>query len=187
MAVINTAVGRFAQLPRRFRSPVAARQEEAVIVTQTIVRPSTTFTAYVTLGGPPTLPPGPETTSTPEPTPTPTPRPSPDIYGAGSLASWQIGAILGAVVALVALVLVGWFCLSIQKKKRYYSDAGSGSETSSEHRHYHHHHHQQQHQHHQQQRPPRRSRPPGPPPNHFRVNITPWAPNINFNGPPRRI
>jgi hypothetical protein len=99
------------QLPRM----LGARQY--LVITQTITRQSTTITTYVTLGGPSTANPdaggagGGGSDSQPPP-------PPPAIYGSsGSLSSAQIFAILGSVIAFVAIVLIIWHCLTIQKRR----------------------------------------------------------------------
>jgi hypothetical protein len=97
------------------------------VITQTLVRQSTTFITYVTLGG---APPNPDPQPAPPPPPPPPPSTSraPTIYGSdGSLTSAQIGAILGSVIAFVALVLVGWFCLT--GIRRFADDASSDDES----------------------------------------------------------
>ncbi|KAK1962379.1 hypothetical protein LY78DRAFT_255894 [Colletotrichum sublineola] len=158
---------------------VAARQEDAEIhvITQTIYRPSTTFVTYVTLGtsyadGHPAEPPPPAS---------PTVAPPPPDRSSGSLSSVQIGAILGGIVALVAIVLIAWYCVS-QRPTRdppspiewYYDDSSTESgdmPTSGRTR--------------QGPRRPVPPRMPQPPPPAFHINYSNWN-NVKFSGPSRR-
>jgi len=108
------------------RRNIVARQGR--VITQTIVRPSTTFTAYVTLGsGPPGQPRVPTTTSTSQPPPTVVP--APPASSSSQLTSEQIGIILGSVFGFVFLLLVLCACLSLQRR-RYRNRMYSSSESS---------------------------------------------------------
>ncbi|KAL0932359.1 uncharacterized protein CTRU02_213312 [Colletotrichum truncatum] len=104
---------------------LSARQDDSGVhvITQTIRRPTTTFVTYVTLGpGEPTPIPG---NDTPEPPPAVTPAVAapPPSRGSGSLSSVQIGAILGGVVAFVAIGLIAWYCMMVNnERRRYYYD-----------------------------------------------------------------
>ena len=108
------------------------------VLTQTITRPSTTIVTYVTLGGP--YPEHFESTPTPTPTtaaviPPPEPEPTEDaqgsIYGSdGSLSNAEIGAILGSVIAFVALLLIAWQCIVSSKIQRVDDDSSSASSSS---------------------------------------------------------
>ncbi|KAK2057866.1 hypothetical protein LY76DRAFT_593797 [Colletotrichum caudatum] len=116
---------------------VAARQEdtEVHVITQTIYRPSTTFVTYVTLGaGPPTSY-ADGHTDEPPPVASPTVAPPPPDRSSGSLSSVQIGAILGGIVAVVAIVLIAWFCVSQNQRRRPdypdWSDYDSFTESSA--------------------------------------------------------
>ncbi|KAK1987728.1 hypothetical protein LZ30DRAFT_701334 [Colletotrichum cereale] len=180
------------QLPLETPLPVAVRQEDGGfhVITQTIYRPSTTFVTYVTLGsGPPTSysdghP------AEPPPAVSPTVAPPPPDRSSGSLSSVQIGAILGGIVALVAIVLIAWFCVSHNQTRRRppypdWSDYDSSAESYSTPT---------------IMRPPPTNpyaryprhgkprvpmQPPQPPPPAFHVNrYKDW--NIKFNGPFRR-
>ncbi|KAK3322959.1 hypothetical protein B0H66DRAFT_555572 [Apodospora peruviana] len=109
------------------------------VVTQTVTRPSTTFTAYVTLGSGPAsdntvLPapaPIPTTTALEEPAPTtPTtvvPAPS---SSSTTLTSDQIGIILGSVFGFIFLLLAVCTCLHVQRRRRrvYYDSETSEDE-----------------------------------------------------------
>ncbi|KAK1580038.1 uncharacterized protein LY79DRAFT_562654 [Colletotrichum navitas] len=103
---------------------VAARQEDADaeihVITQTIYRPSTTFVTYVTLGGglPTSYADG--HSDEPPPVASPTVAPPPPDRSSGSLSSVQIGAILGGIVAFVAIVLIAWFCVSQKRPEPHY-------------------------------------------------------------------
>jgi len=94
-----------------------------IILTQTITRSSTTFTTYVTLGGPPASAFQPAY-QTPEPTPSPFPtqsttaQPEPEHV----LTSGEIGAILGSIFIFVIAALVAWACLGTRKRHQPIDD-----------------------------------------------------------------
>lgn len=114
------------------RRDLEARQGR--VITQTIVRPTTTFTTYVTLGiGPPG--------QTPEPPPvtTPIPQPAPTVVvlapansSSSDLTSEQLGAILGSVFGFIFLLLVLCACLSLRRRGRRARTYYSSSESSED-------------------------------------------------------
>lgn len=112
------------------RRNIEARQGR--VITQTIVRPTTTFTAYVTLGsGPPGpgSPHVPPTTSVWQPAPTIVPA-APTSSSSSQLTSEQIGAILGSVFGFILLLLILCTCLSLRRRRRIqmYSSSTSSEE-----------------------------------------------------------
>lgn len=123
--------------PLETRFPVVVRQEgtEIHVITQTIYRPSTTFVTYVTLGsGPPTSYSDGDPAE-PAPPASSTPAPPPPSRSSGSLSSVQIGAILGGVVAFVAIALIAWFCATQnrpRKRPEPYSDLMYDYDSSTE-------------------------------------------------------
>lgn len=102
------------------------------VITQVIVRPSTTFTTYVTLGGGPPPPPTTEPTTTTHevfhdaPTIAPAPSTSPQ------LTNEQIGAILGSVFGFILLLLLLCTCLSLRRRRRMMMMYDSSSTSSEE-------------------------------------------------------
>ena len=109
---------------------------QAHVVTQVITRASTTFTAYVTLGGGPIVPVT-DAVTTPTPDAAP-PAPTPPASASStttSLSNEQLGAILGSVLGFIFIVLPLCYCCF--RRQRYlgrypssYSD--SMSERSTE-------------------------------------------------------
>ncbi|CAI4217618.1 unnamed protein product [Parascedosporium putredinis] len=100
---------------------LAARQATVEqILTQTITRSSTTFTTYVTLGGP-----SPDAfSSAAYQTPAPVPSPFPTIITDAQpepepvLSSGEIGAILGSIFAFVIAGLIVWACVIPKLRRR---------------------------------------------------------------------
>ncbi|KAH6606970.1 hypothetical protein Trco_006123 [Trichoderma cornu-damae] len=84
--------------PTEAPSPLHIRQNEFHIITQTLIRPSTTITTTITLG-----------TIEPVATSTIAVVPLPVSHHHG-LSGGQIGAILGSVVGVVVLLLIVGFC-----------------------------------------------------------------------------
>ncbi|KAK1991875.1 hypothetical protein LX36DRAFT_674940 [Colletotrichum falcatum] len=175
---------------------VAARQEDAEVhvITQTIYRPSTTFVTYVTLGsGPPTsyADGHPDEPPPPPPAPPSTAPPPPD-RSSGSLSSVQIGAILGGIVAVVAIVLVAWFCVLQNQERRRpppdwygYDSSTEGSDTPTVARPPSTRSHPRDPRHRRSQFPMPQPQPHRPPPPAVHVNhYKDW--NVRFNGPARR-
>lgn len=99
-------------------APQSVEVRQGRVITQTIVRPSTTFTTYVTLGG------GPPSAPTTEPTTATTeiPQAIPTLIPAAStspqLTNDQIGAILGSVFGFIFLLFVFCCCLSFRRRRR---------------------------------------------------------------------
>ncbi|KAK1249661.1 hypothetical protein MKX08_009664 [Trichoderma sp. CBMAI-0020] len=89
--------------PTPTKAPLNIRQD--LVLTQTIIRPSTTFVTTITFGA--TEPAA--TTSTVDVVPVP-------ISHHDGLSGGQIGAILGSVVGVVALALIIGFCYVGKKK-----------------------------------------------------------------------
>src|SRR6266699_946721 len=91
-------------------SEKALETRQGPVITQVITSPSTTFTAYVTLGGPPqTLPPTTATIAAAPPVSSTTQAVAPaGASGSAGLSQGDIGAILGSIVAFVVIVLILW-------------------------------------------------------------------------------
>ncbi|KAM0256115.1 hypothetical protein ACHAQJ_005202 [Trichoderma viride] len=90
--------------PTEAPSPLNIRQNEFHILTQTVIRPSTTFVTTITLG---------TIESVASSTIAAVPLPVSHHHG---LSGGQIGAILGSVVGVVVLLLVIGFCYVGRKK-----------------------------------------------------------------------
>lgn len=96
--------------PTQPTAPPVLAARQGPVITQVITQPSTTYTAYVTLGdgGDPTATPAAVTTTTASPGV----PPIADDSGPRGLSQADIGAILGCVVAFVTIVLVTWYCVA---------------------------------------------------------------------------
>lgn len=112
------------EFPRRAASLIATTaqpqlDERQVVITQTLTYPSSTVTAFVTLGNS-----GTPTTSAP---PVSGDGSISDSSSSGGLSQAQVGIIVGCLVGGVVLIIVAWCCVAKCRQNRAGSDSDSTS------------------------------------------------------------